>query len=166
MKSQIIAVLCLVGIVASQTVPATKVVSSSTQVNAGVPSMQQQLMKAQTVQVKTQQTTKKGCYPLCKTPLETCVRLARCQGDNCFQCAMTVSIVLPGTAKTTTVETKVARPMILPANYAAIQSLLAQGAMTQQPTQTTGFNGLFGSRDPFQNMMMGSMLFDGGLGMF
>ena len=26
-------------------------------------------------------------YPLCKTPLETCVRLARCQGDNCFQCA-------------------------------------------------------------------------------
>ena len=58
---QIIAVLCLVGIVASQTVPATKVVSSSTQVNAAVPSMQQQFMKAQTVQVKTQQTTKKGC---------------------------------------------------------------------------------------------------------
>jgi hypothetical protein len=59
---------------------------------------------------------------------------------------VTVSIVLPGTAKTTTVETKVARPMILPPNYAAIQSLLAQGAMAQQPTQTTGFNGLFGSR--------------------
>ncbi|XP_052092242.1 uncharacterized protein LOC127728669 [Mytilus californianus] len=170
MKS-ILAVICLVGFVTCQSPPPTQPEPTSKAAPEPAPVVRK------TVQVTAPQTvatsTKKGCDPACDTPFETCVRLAKCQGNDCFRCAVTVSIVLPGTSKETMTKPAKETPVTLPANLPNVLQLLnsaqnmqllnsaQNNPLLKMPAQTG--NSLFGSQDPLQNMLMGSFMFDGGM---
>ncbi|VDI45664.1 uncharacterized protein LOC143064537 [Mytilus galloprovincialis] len=161
MKS-ILAVICLVGFVACQSPASPQPEPTSKAAPEPAP------VVVNTVKVTAQKTvaksTKKGCDPACDTPFETCVRLAKCQGNDCFRCAVTVSIVLPGASKETMTKPAKETPVTLPADLPNVFQMLntAQNNQLLNVPAQTG-NSMFGSQDPMQNMLMGSFMFDGGM---
>ncbi|CAC5357037.1 unnamed protein product [Mytilus coruscus] len=143
---EILAVICLVGFVTCQSPPSTQPEPTSKAVPEPAPVVRK------TVKVTAPQTvatsTKKGCDPACDTPFETCVRLAKCQGNDCFRCAVTVSIVLPGTSKETMTKPAKETPVTLPANLPNVMQLLnsaQNNPLMKMPAQTG--NSLFGSQE-------------------